>query len=544
MDRAGLVCGAHGARVSQGLRIALLVVVAGYCGLHFAYCRLDTAPWSWDESYLLTYPSRVVAALYDDGPWAALRSWYVHPFNKAPLSMLGTILPMAVFGDGPVSVRVDNLLVVLLGAVAMAGILRAHVDEGTAWAVGVCAMLSPFVLGLARTELAEVYLWTATLFYLRALLRPDALGSARRAAVLGGWFGVGVLAKLSFPLVALGPSLVVFVTWLLAARREGTSRLLLGRTLLAAGVAVAVVFAVCGRSMQRIWKHFRDQGAIGDQYGGSFDRFDLTFLWTYAGEWIAFLGWPWLVLGGLAVVGLVVRHGEARLRGGPVAPLVAGIVVNLTYCYFHPVNDLRFTIGGAACTILLLGLVVGRCLAGAPRSLLAVQSLWLVAFGAVALANSYLDPAHVVLPVPALRQAGILPAPCRDADVRDPILDLVAQQSGRRVGLAGDHRSLNIENLRQRAEARGQPVDFVQIGYLDADLDLDERLRRAGDVGFWVIVTPPDGAPPGLWTTAHARPVRARLEADPSAYERLPVAATFTDGSTVTLHRDRRRGPR
>jgi hypothetical protein len=104
------------------------------------------------------------------------------------------------------------------------------------------------------------------------------------------------------------------------------------------------------------------------------------------------------------------------------------------------------------------------------------------------------------------------------------------------VGIAGDHRSLNNNNLILRAFERRQDLAFVQIGYLGAaSMSLEERLRLAGPVDAWVVIEPPKGVDTGLWTTSFAVPVEERLASD-VRYRRLPWRGELSDGSQVSVY--------
>lgn len=528
---------ARGGPGPVGTTVLALAFATLFAVVHVAHCAADVAPPPWDEAYLLLYPTRVADALHHDGVFAAIGSWYSHSFFKSPLSMLGTTPALLLGCDGPVGVRVDNLVVALLGAVFTARLLRPHVGARLATASAVASLGSPFVLGLVRTELAEIWQWTVTLLFLGQLLRPASLGSLRSCGLLGVWLGVGTLAKLSFPMTVAGPVAVVLLARARSAHREGTLRRLLAHIAVMAFVATALVFAVCGKSVRHMVAHLREQyGWVGEQYGGGESRWRFDFFAQWCGEWTVFVGWPWLAAGGIAALVLLWRC--RRRIGLPLfaVALLAGTLLNLATCYFFPVVDPRFTVGACACLLPLVCLGVARAIAPIPWLVTTVPWLAVALAAARILANSYVAATpSPILPAGWLHSPIVNPPPCRDADLRDAVLAAVARAPlPHRVGLAGDHRSLNLDNLRLRALARHQQVQFVQIGYFAPELTLDERLRRAGDVDCWLLVVPPhDG---GLWTTRLARPVRAHLDAAPARYPPSALVHTFTDGSEVRLY--------
>ena len=515
---------------------ALALLVTLWVISFFVHCVLDRAPWPWDEAYLLLGPEKVVDAAARNGLLAALRQWYSLAFSKSPLSMLGTIVPIALFGHDRVSVRLDNVVVALLGAWFAWRFLSRCVNRVTAAVFATSSLTAPFPLAFVRTELAEIYVWTATLAYLFLLLAPAPLRSARRSAGLGAALAVGVLSKLSFPLLVAGPSLWVLVVELVRARRAGAARRLLGNVVVAGLVAVALIALVCGKSLEVMWSHLQLQyGWVGDQHGGANRRLDVTFLRVFLRGGAPYFGWIWA---GAAALGLGAMI--ASLRAARVWPrhvggsLIAGTMINVVSCYFFPVYDPRFMVGAFVSMMLLAAIVAGRALEGEPHVVSALHGAMIVTSAAFLLANTDVPGARrQVLDVPALR-FNPLDRPNVDPDLRDLVLDRIP--GARRVALAGDHRSLNLDSLVLRAFERRREVAFIQVGYFGAGLPVEEVVRRAGPVHAWVVVEPPAGVPLDLWTTRYARPVEDALAADVK-FRRLAWTSTLpSDGSKVVLY--------
>ena len=130
-----------------------------YALFFVVHCRLDVAPPTWDEAYLLQYPMTVRASWQHQGLWSAMHAFWTTRFMKPPLSMLGTMMPLLLLGTDGVSYRLDNLVVALVAVLILRRLL-AH-DPPRPWAAtfALGILVSPYALWLARTEMAELYLW-------------------------------------------------------------------------------------------------------------------------------------------------------------------------------------------------------------------------------------------------------------------------------------------------------------------------------------------------------------------------------------------------
>ncbi len=526
---------------------ALAVVFAA---LLICHGLLDTAPEPRDEAQLLTLPTRLVQVATESDLQELVSTYYESDQTMPPVSLIGTALSMRVFGVDAVGQSVDNLLIALLAAFFAARFLDHFIDRTLAPALAACLLVAPFALQFARVELVELYLWAVTLVFFYYVLLRQPLRSKLGTVGLGVLGGIGIGTKLSFPLVVAPLALWHLVAELRAAGAGGRGSVL-WRALGSLVIGALVVAALCGKNWQHMWRHLLAQsGWVGDQPGGIPDRLSIEFFERYLLQWTEYVGWLWLGLAGLALLGgviaLIRRHAaEPPTRPAPVAALVFIVLVNLGCCYFFPVIDMHDTLGAIAALVLLVGIGLGAATRGKPR-LAACLGIALLAVSGVSLLSNSFVPASEGWPVLKLdapvvgRMATALPAPCQDSDLRRPALraaGVLVQSSGRsyRIGLAGEHRSLNLDNLRLFVQRQDLDLSFVQIGDLGPDLSLADRLAKAGKVDAWVVCVDPDQSNQQIGRFLGA-PAHLVLSGDPG-FEQAKWQGRFADGVTVSVFR-------
>jgi hypothetical protein len=520
-----------------------------YAAFFVVHCRLEIAPPTWDEAYLLQYPVMVRAAWEHQGFWAAVHTFWSTRFMKPPLSMMGTMVPLLLFGTDGVSYRLDNLAVALVAVLVLRHLLGHYLARPWATTLALGILVSPYALWLARSEMAELYLWTALIAWLAVLLPSDPFRTRQRSLALGMISGAGMLAKLSFPLFAIGPSLWALARTLREGRRAGDVSRRLGNVGLAGASGLLLFIPFAAHNWKRMWHHFREQyGWVGEEYRtGNPLRLDYarSYFRTFA-EWV---GPVWVLLAVAVAVAVVLALATRRAGGRsardsalppdafPWTPLLALFGVNLAYCYFiHPVPEPRFVIGSFLALQLLVALAIGALLAGSAagaRTLLIVPLIML-------LASAHLPSGAAVFPwsVPLLgASTRVVAPPARTPDLRDAILARVPGcASICTIGIAGDHAYLNNDNLQLRALELGMPAVIRQIAYAAPDVSVTDRVRELGPVAAWVVIVPSATGHGTSWASRYADPVLDLLEHSPDEHLRIAWDGDLGDGTRVRLY--------
>lgn len=457
-----------------------------YGASFLSHCWLDTAPLSWDEAFMVRMPEQVAYALRHDGVAAAWKAFMHSDYHKPPLSMLATIPATVLFGCGNLSVRLDNLVAALFGGYGAWLLLRRHMPAGLALALAAGLLCAPFSLSFARTELAEIYVWANVIWFFLFLQRSDELRQ-RRAVVLAGLFaGLGLGSKLSFPLLVGIPALWLFARAM--RRRPGERRAIFANVGIGLAVSAVVAFLLLAHNWGHIRNHVKNQyNWIGQLYSIG-PKWQLRTLLTYLVTWREWFGVLALAVGG---AGLLATLRPAARRGQAVAlPLWIGGLVNFAYCYFHPVSDMRLTMGSFLQIWLCFAIVLGRAVADRPR--LAASVAAVLGLGALyaLLDHTYVGSADRSILGTAVTQQRVPRPPTQLPDLREAILAHYPepQSPQAHVAFVGELTNLNQYNLTLTLLAQGREPRVAQLGYMARELTPVERVVAAASTRLWVVI--------------------------------------------------------
>lgn len=522
-----------------------------YTTCHVMFCLLQEAPLPWDESYLMVQPTKVALALREHGIGAAWDTFWQTHVTKPTLCAFGNLPAMLLFGDGHLSLRLDNLVLTLGLAWFVMRALRQWIHPSLALGFATLLVVSPYALMFSRAELAELYIWCSTALYVVFLQRTQGFAERKQCVWLGVAMGLGMLSKASFPLVVIGPTAWVIGRTLLDREMRATlvRRALNGGLTLAVGLALCLPFYV--NNYDEIKSHVDSQYSwAADEYSIG-DPHTIEYLERYASTWTAHLGESWmllLVLAGIALplLALLQRRALARL---PLGLLGAGIVVNLVYCYHHPVFDMRFTFGSFLMLQLATALVLGTAAAKLPAGVAAALGRLLVVPAVlILLANSFVPGSRERILFEGQQVAyigpvdGLLELEQACPDLRDAALDHLAPEHAACVVMVGDTRHFNSNNLDLKLLERGVPMAVFQLCYLHRDLDAEARVRHpyGSQATTWIVVEGTDAADPAATSPfqRHGRAIHRLMQANPDVFARQPWVGELTgDYKVYVYHR-------
>lgn len=412
----------------------------------------NAAPPAWDDAWYLEVSFRLWSAL-KTSPLAFARQ-YVDAFHiKAPLISLVPLPLYALFGMGERVAVWANLPLAVVAAWAWyrtaAEWWKEHPRGRDAAALGgALSALVPLAYGLSRLFFVETLLTALlALFAWRcaAAKRTDRAEGSR----LGVLLGLGLLTKVTFPLLAAG-----FVWPARERLKPHAKRALLVATLVAATWYAANAPYVAGFAWSAGF------GKVARDYAG-------------AGGLAARLQW----------LEAIARHGFSL----PLTAVMAAVVAAAALAPRRAKLD-----AGAAAGLWGLAplLVYAAGVNHEPRMiapLLAVPAL-LAARAAV----SFSRPSARYLASAALLGAGLgvcadqtfragpgralvyNGAPSADAGWdRGALVDAVVRAAGPDAvaAVALEHRDLNANNLSSLAAARGLPLSFVNLGYAQESVE-------------------------------------------------------------------------
>lgn len=426
----------------------------------------NAAPPTFDDAWYLETSFRLWTAL-KSGPLAFIQA-YENAFRiKAPLVALVPLPLYAVVGTGERIAVWANLPLAVLAAWAWSRAAaewwRGHprAKEAAALAGALCA-LTPLAYGLSRVFLVETLLSALLgLWAWRcAAAEPEDRDEGRRLGVL---LGLGLLAKVTFPLVAAG------FAWPARARLKPHAKSAL---FIAAPIAATWYAANIPYVLGFAWS--AGFGRIASDYagaGGLMAR--LSWLASLARDGFS---WPLAAAAGAVAMAAVFFEREkpgAGLRAGlwGLAPLLV---------YAAGVNrEARL----AAPLLPVLAVLAGRAAMSFGRpAARAVSTALLLGTGLLVCA----DQTFRAGPGTSLAYNG---APSADAGWNRAGLVDAAERAGGRGAVAAialEHPRLNANNLSSLAASRGWALTFINLGY--AQTSAEAALIRLKDKDASVVV--------------------------------------------------------
>ena len=432
----------------------------------------NVAPPAWDDAWYLEVSFRFWSAL-KSSPLAFAREYLAAFRIKAPLIAL---IPLPLYAALGASERVAvwaNLPLAALAAWAWSRAAaqwwRGHPRAADAAAFGgALAALTPLAYGLSRVFFVETLL--SALLGLFAWRCAAAQANDRReGARLGALLGLGLLAKVTFPLLAAG-----FV-WPARNRLRPHAK-----TALIVGALIAATWYVENTPYVLGFAWSAGFGRVASDYAG-------------AGGLAARLGWvksvlrdglSWPLSLAMAAVCLTAAAARRERSGAGIRAALWGLAPLLVYAASanHETRLIAPLLPVAALLAARAALSFERAAArAAATAVLLGAGLWVCAdqtFRA--------DAGH------ALSFNG---APSSDPGWnRGALVDAAVRAvgPGSVAAIALEHRLLNANNLSSLAAARGLPLHFVSLGY--AQDSVEGALIRLKDKGASALIVI-DGLP-------------------------------------------------
>ncbi|HXS99796.1 MAG TPA: glycosyltransferase family 39 protein [Elusimicrobiota bacterium] len=457
---------------SRPLAAASLAAATAALAATAWHIKTNVAPPSWDDAWYLETSFRLWTAL-KTSPLAFARA-YVDAFHiKAPLISLVPLPLYSLFGMGE---RVAVWANLPLAALASWAWYRAAAEwwkdhpRGRDAAVlgGALTALVPLAYGLSRIFFVETLVsCLLALFAWRCAAAKR--GDRREGVILGTLLGLGLLAKVTFPLFAAG-----FI-WAARDRLKPHAKPALLTAVLVASTwyaenALYVLGFAWSAGFGRVARDYAGGGGLAA-------RVDWLLSILRNG-----ISWPLAAAMG-AVAAAAGAGGVRRLDDGGRAALwgLAPLLV-----YMAGVNhDVRMAMPLLALPVLL-----------AARAAVSFSNPSARALAAAALLGAGLwtcaDQTFRAGPDRALAYNG---APSSDAGWdRAALVDAAVRAGGPDAvaAVALEHRNLNANNLSSLAAARALPLTFVNLGY--AQDSVEAAMIRLKDKGASVLILV-DGLP-------------------------------------------------
>lgn len=491
---------------AQAWRACALLIVGLVLAANAWHLSRQAGAPAWDDAWYLENSFRFFHALRDGLP--AFLKEYASSFKiKAPLISLLPLPLYALFGVGEKVALWANQLFFALTLFFVHRIARELHGERAAWAAVIAAALTPLLYGLSRVFLVECLLTALVAWAQWLILR--ARPGRRAAAQLGAAAGLGLLAKVMFPLYAAG------AVWLKRRELRDGARITL---------CVAAALAASWYAFNAVYVlGFAFSAGFGSVVLDSGSAAGISGLSSYLRDVaINGLSWPGVACA-LVVLALA---GPARWRVESARSfLLVWLAVPFAAFAFGMNKDIRYLapalpalavfLGAAAATLAEKGRgwVVGAC-AVPMLAVLAAQT-----FGGAA-AMSYNGA-----PIRAERWD------------RAALIAAAAKAAPRGTfAVALEHAELNANNLSSLSAAAGSGPRFVSLGY--AQRSAEGALIRLKDKGADHLIVfdgVPDAELPAFLNRANDG-LRALLGTRSLPAERLSTVS-LAAGVKATVYR-------
>jgi 4-amino-4-deoxy-L-arabinose transferase-like glycosyltransferase len=345
--------GPRGLRTSSWGWPALGAIVLLYLGAYLYWHSLDRSPLYFDQS-LYYWKTMQYYWLVSGGNWVgALQSLllamgplimplrpslvpFLTSLTYLPLGHAAAVAALTVMGSG-----VLLLVLTYLAAKRWLG------SAGPAVFSAFLLLMLPAVAILTRHYYTEVPMAAVCALAVYLLLREDVFLTLWPTLALGATVGIGMWVRETFPLFVAGPLLVAVVQIFLVKENKRVRKDLLGRFLIAAGLAVLVALPFYWSKLYIGWAFLERIFAPNPQAPGALSRL-IAYLYMFSqlGVSIAFI---------LLLLAAGIVLGVRRLRNRDVAVstpgfrrglglMLAWLLLPLAVSSVAPAPDIRYLV--------------------------------------------------------------------------------------------------------------------------------------------------------------------------------------------------------
>jgi hypothetical protein len=430
---------------------------------------------------------------------------------RPPLPSLLGGLGLAALGVNRVSIALVGLLSLLLCALTTFALGRRFGGERVGLTAALLVLSAPLITGHSRVLMMDLPLTCAVGLTLLALWRAgDAAGRGSRRLLpwllAGVALGAGLLIKLTFPLLVVGPVLHEA----LRQRRARHWRMRLAGIGVAAAAAGLLASPWYGLNLSRALAFYRDTGHLSATHEQQ-HVFSAGSLWTYLEALPDQVGLPLALLAGVGLLVLLRKRPPGAVR------LLVAILVPLALFLFMPLRNARNTLPLVPLLMIALALAAEHLepwrlrVEGARLRRAAVAGLCLLAPLQLALLH--------LLPLPGAR-------------VIFPLLDELPMSHDRLFDYVVERGTIRPQVLDRpwwpdvvAASLDGAPRLGVVTREVDRSIGLSTQLRiacaRQGKQLHLVGFTPDEASPPEVDFVFRQLAPGARPETRPLVRVRL-----------------------
>jgi 4-amino-4-deoxy-L-arabinose transferase-like glycosyltransferase len=194
-----------------GIRAAILLALLAAIGNGIWILHDHSIP-SWDQSHYLDVTWQYRQALSNLGPIQLLQAIHSVDPSRGPLFPVLMLPFNYVFGSGARSGLILNFCLAPVLYLAAGEIAAIVFRSGRARLIAILLTATvPLLVGLYHNVLQDFLLTTLATVSILLLLKTELFTRRKACLALGATVGLGMLAKVTFPLFLLGPLVVIAI---------------------------------------------------------------------------------------------------------------------------------------------------------------------------------------------------------------------------------------------------------------------------------------------------------------------------------------------
>ena len=206
----------NAARWSRWVGLSLLLVFL----IHVPFVAFHRGTFTYDDSWYGETSLRFLDKLSREGIPGAYDLFSRWSFSgmKAPLIILAPQPFLLIFGRHDATFLLTNLFLLLVACAYLRALARLYLSRLAADLVVLTFALMPMTAYLTRAFFVEILLTAVTLAFIYHAVRSEGFTCRKHSILTGVAFGLGMLAKVTFPLYICGVFALILFRYLRANR--------------------------------------------------------------------------------------------------------------------------------------------------------------------------------------------------------------------------------------------------------------------------------------------------------------------------------------
>ena len=185
--------------------IALVSIILFHIILNLIYLKVEKCPPMWDQAWNALHSLKLYNHLKQFDIGGFFNSLLHIRRERAPLIFIAATPFYGLFGFSADSATISNFVYLIIFVLAVYGIGGKLYGNGVGLLSAFVASTIPIIAGLSREFLTDYGLSAFVALSIYVLLKTEYFSKRAFSAGLGLSFGLGMLAKITFPLFLAMP---------------------------------------------------------------------------------------------------------------------------------------------------------------------------------------------------------------------------------------------------------------------------------------------------------------------------------------------------